>query len=90
MTWIKTVGLHEAAGDLATVYERMRARPMPAAYVPPHGDMAGIVRAHSLDPELMAVTFGVFGASVSREGPLDWPRRELVNSITSRANQCFY
>jgi hypothetical protein len=90
MTWIQTIGFREATGDLAAVYERMRSRPLPSAYVPPHGDAAGIVRAHSLDPELLAVTFGVFGVSVNRDGPLDWGRRELINAYTSRANQCFY
>ncbi len=90
MTWIRTIGLGEATGELAAVYERMRGRPVPAAYVPPHGDTPGIIRAHSLDPELLAITFTVMGPSVNRDGPLDWGRRELVNAITSRANQCFY
>lgn len=89
MAWIQTYFAREATGELAAMYERMWARPMPRPYHAPHGDMAGIIRAHSLDPALMAVTFGGVGASLAGE-PLTWPQREVLNTATSRQNQCFY
>ena len=88
MAWLTTIGLGEAAGELAETYAAMAQRPMPEAYVPRHGDVPGIIRAHSLDPRLMALVFGTSGAM---QGPtLSWELRELVNAATSRANDCFY
>ena len=89
MSHLRIIEPHDATGPLAAVYERMAGRPMPAAYRPLHGGIAGIVRAHSLCPALMPVAFG-FSGSVNQGGPLAWPERELVAATTSRINQCFY
>jgi hypothetical protein len=88
MPWLTTIPRAEAVGDLAQTYAAMAARPMPEAYRPPHDDAAGIIRAHSLDPELMRLTFGVSGAL--HQSALDWADRELISSVTSRTNQCLY
>jgi alkylhydroperoxidase family enzyme len=82
------IGRQEAGGDLLDAYRAMAARPMPPAYLPSHGDAPGIIRAHSLDPELLRRTFAVSGA-LSNDA-LPWRSRELVNSVTSRENECFY
>jgi alkylhydroperoxidase family enzyme len=88
MAWLTTISRAQASGRLAEAYAAMDARPMPPIYRAPHGDAAGIIRAHSLDPELLRRTFGVSGAlSATR---LSWPDRELLASVTSRTNQCFY
>ena len=79
----------DASGALAEAYAVMSARPMPEVYRPAHGGLAGIIRAHSLDPELMLEGVRVLGG-VNRAGPLSWPHRELVAAATSRLNQCFY
>lgn len=89
MTHLRLIDPADAEGPLHQVYQRMSARPMPAVYRPIHGGVAGIIRAHSLDPELMQRVFG-FSANVNGQGPLSWSQRELVNAITSRLNQCFY
>jgi alkylhydroperoxidase family enzyme len=57
-------------------------------YQPPHDDAPGIIRAHSLDPELMRRTFAISAAL--HQSTLDWADRELISSVTSRTNQCFY
>jgi hypothetical protein len=88
MAWITTISRAQATGALAEAYAAMDNRPMPPAYLPPHGDMAGIIRAHSLDPELLRRTFAVSGALATTALP--WPDRELLASVTSRTNQCFY
>lgn len=88
MAWITTVSRAQATGALAEAYAAMDNRPMPSVYLPPHGDMAGIIRAHSLDPELLRRTFAVSGALAT--SALPWPDRELLASVTSRTNQCFY
>jgi hypothetical protein len=88
VAWLRTISRGEAAGALAEAYLAMAARPIPAAYRPPHEDAPGIIRAHSLDPQLLQLTFGVSGAL--HGVTLDWPERELLSSVTSRTNECFY
>lgn len=88
VAWLGTVRQADATGALAEAYIWVDNRPMPPVYRPPHGDPAGIIRAHSLDPELLERTFSVSG--VLRTSGLPWPDYELVASTTSRANQCFY
>jgi alkylhydroperoxidase family enzyme len=88
MAWLTTVPRAEAEGALADAYAAMDARPMPAVYRAPHGEAAGIIRAHSLDPELLRRTFAVSGALATTALP--WADRELLASVTSRTNQCFY
>jgi hypothetical protein len=88
MAWLQTVTRAQATGELAEAYEAMDHRPMPPVYRPSHGGAAGIIRAHSLDPELIRRTFNVSGALAASR--LSWPDRELLASTTSRTNQCFY
>lgn len=88
MAWLSTISQAQATGTLADAYAAMAKRPMPPVYQPPHGDAAGIIRAHSLDPELLQRTFSVSGSLAA--SPLAWADRELLASATSRTNQCFY
>src|SRR5712691_7744856 len=62
MAWLPTFSRAQATGALADAYTAMDNRPMPAVYQAPHGDVAGIIQAHSLDPELLRRTFSVSGA----------------------------
>jgi hypothetical protein len=88
MAWLGTIPWRDAVGELAATYAAMANRPIPDVYKPPHGDAPGIVRAHSLDVELMRRTFGVSG--MLHQSTLDWTDRELISSVTSRTNECFY
>jgi hypothetical protein len=88
VAWLKVVSRAQATGALAEAYTAMDYRPMPPVYRPTHGDAPGIIRAHSLDPELLRRTFSVSGALATTTLP--WADRELLASVTSRTNQCFY
>ena len=88
MAWLATVSRSDAGEALAAAYTAMDQRPMPPVYRPEHGDAPGIIRAHSLDPELLRRTFAVSGALAATTLP--WADRELLASVTSRTNQCFY
>jgi len=88
MAWLGTIPRAAAVGDLAETYAVMAARPIPDVYRPPHDDAPGIVRAHSLDAELMQRTFAISGSLHATT--LDWADRELISSVTSRTNECFY
>ena len=90
--WIKMIGVAEAEGRLKELYEQMRARgsSRPAVYIAPKGDAPNIVKSHSLDPEGLRLAFGMSG--VIHWGPqsLPWVKREMLNTVTSGANNCFY
>ena len=58
MTSLAITGYDGATGELREIYERMRQRPLPAAYRPRHGGVPGIISAHSLDPQLIPRVFG--------------------------------
>jgi hypothetical protein len=90
MAWIQIIGRMDADPKLAAVYDAMATRPMPAVYKSPHGDAPGIIRAHSLDAELMPIVFAGMSASLAQGEALTWAQRELVNAATSRLNQCLY
>ena len=89
MPHLRIIEPDAATGALAEVYQRMRARKMNPAYRPAHGGVPGIIRAHSLDPDLMVRVFALSGL-VNGAGPMTWPQRELVAATTSVLNQCFY
>src|ERR1700735_5055087 len=65
----------QPTGPLAAAYAAMDNRPMPPVYQAPHGDVPGIIQAHSLDPELLRRTFSV-SAALATTG-LPWGDREL-------------
>jgi hypothetical protein len=89
MAWIRMIDSADAEGDLLSVYRGMAARPLPAAYRPPHGGAAGIQRAHSLDAQLMKVTFATTGA-IHQGDALAWAERELIAAVAARTSQCLY
>ena len=83
------IGYEASRGQLRDTYDKMRERPLPPVYRPSHGGAPGIVTAHSLDPALIPRVFAT-STTLNGAGPLSWPERELVNTTTSRLNQCFY
>jgi len=90
--WIRMIGFQEATGPLREVYAAMKAGhgSRPSVYDPPTGDVANIVKCHSLDPEGMRLVFGVSGAVHWGPLSLPWAEREMLNTVTSKANNCFY
>jgi hypothetical protein len=89
MAFIRVIEPLEAGDELRAAYEEMRARPMPDVYRAPHGGPAGIIRAHSLDPQLLRITFGA-SASYRMHGALTWAETELIAASASRSNGCYY
>jgi hypothetical protein len=89
MAWIQTIDRADAQGELLAVYDAMASRPLPSVYRPPHGGAPGIIRAHSLDPRLLQVTFAMSG-TLHPGDALSWADRELLAAAASRVNQCVY
>jgi hypothetical protein len=93
MTWIKTVPLSEATEELIKALESQRAL-YPKEYATPvfptDDGTAGIVGSHSLLPEALYHAFATFGALMSPSLPLERRQHEMIATMVSVTNQCFY
>jgi Carboxymuconolactone decarboxylase family len=90
--WIRMIGAREAEGALKEVYTTMRANmsSRPGVYNTPSGDAPNIVKSHSLEPEGLRLAFSISTAIHWSDKSLPWTKREMINTVTSRANNCFY
>ena len=93
MTWIKTVPLNEANKQLIDAMEEQRAL-YPKEYAEPvHPSPDGpsqIVASHSLIPEALRHAFSTFGALMSPDLPLQRRQHEMITTVVSVTNRCFY
>jgi len=93
MTWIKTVALSEASEQLTKALESQRAL-YPKEYATPvfptDDNISGIVGSHSLLPEALFHAFATFGALMSPDLPLERRQHEMIATMVSVTNRCFY
>jgi hypothetical protein len=97
MTWIKTIPLAKADEKLRRAVEMQRAL-YPKEYAEPNeidrsdtGDeFSGIVGAHSLIPDALYHSFSTFGVLMSPDLPLTRRQHEMITTVVSAANRCFY
>jgi hypothetical protein len=97
MTWIKTIPYEQAGMDLRGVYEATLALypseygggPIPSL-VRPDGTSDSIVAAHSLIPEAMRHMMSGLAAMLQPHLPLTRRQHEMIASVVSVRNQCFY
>ena len=90
MTWIRTIPFEGADEKLRKLMEAQRAM-YPIEYaspVSPGGD--SIVASHTLMPEALYHIFGAFGAMMSPELPLSRSQHEMIATMVSVQNRCFY
>jgi len=90
--WIQMIGVREAEGALKEAYVKMKTNmgSRPAVYSTSTGDAPNIVKSHSLEPEGLRLAFGISTAIHWSDKSLPWVKREMINTVTSRANNCFY
>ncbi len=93
MTWIKTVPLSEASEKLLRALDSQRSL-YPKEYATPvfssDDGVAGIVGSHSLIPEALLHAFSTFGVLMSPELPLSRQQQEMITTVVSVTNRCFY
>ena len=96
MAWIKTVPYEQADPDLKRVYEEVRAL-YPGEYADPvaaltraDGTSESISAAHSLIPEAMRHMMSGLGVLLQPDLPLTRRQQEMIASVVSVQNQCFY
>ena len=90
MTWIRTIRMEDADENLRRMMEAQRAM-YPKEYaspVSPGGD--SVVASHTLMPDALFHIFSAFGAMMSAELPLSRAQHEMIATMVSVVNRCFY
>ena len=90
MTWIPTIPMEDADEKLRRLLEAQRAI-YPKEYaspVSPGGD--SIVTSHTLMPEAMFHIFSAYGHMMSTDLPLSRSQHEMIATMVSVENRCFY
>jgi hypothetical protein len=96
MTWIQTVSPEEAGPQLKRCYEAVYSL-YPKEYlseVPavqrPDGSADRISAAHSLIPEAMRHALSTCGVLLAPDLPLSRRQHEMIATVVSALNCCFY
>jgi len=93
MTWIRTVPLSEANQSLLRALDAQRML-YPVEYstpvFPTQDGPSAIVISHSLIPDALYHAFSTFGSLMSPELPLSRRQHEMIATMVSVANRCFY
>jgi hypothetical protein len=93
MTWIKTVSPSEDEAVKKASESQRHLYPIEYA-TPVHptldGETAGIVESHSLIPDALFHAFSTFGALMSPDLPLQRHQHEMIATMVSVTNRCFY
>jgi hypothetical protein len=96
MTWIRTIPSEHAQGELKNAYEAVYAlypdeyrRDVPAA-ARPDGGSDSVVASLSLIPEGMRHAMSAFGVLLAPELPLSRRQHEMIATLVSALNSCFY
>jgi len=93
MTWIKTIRMeddervHRAVMEQRKLYPVEYATPVP---IVDHGFESSIVGSHTLFPEVMFHSFSAFGAMLAGDLPLRRDQHEMIATMVSVTNRCFY
>jgi hypothetical protein len=97
MTWIKTVRMRDADEKLREAFRfRHLYPPEYAADVPSLSKVAspenggGISDSHTLLPDALYHAFALYGHLLSPELALSRPQQEMIATVVSVANDCFY
>jgi hypothetical protein len=94
MTWIKTIPISEAGEKLRQAMAGQHELYPPEYAEPVHptadGETAGIVASHSLIPDALFHAFATFGALLSPDLPLTRRQHEMITTLVSVTNRCFY
>jgi hypothetical protein len=94
MTWIKVIPLSEANERLLSALQNQRAL-YPVEYAQPvhpveGGGASSIVASHSLIPDALFHAFATFGSLMSADLPLSRRQHEMIATMVSVTNRCFY
>lgn len=81
MSWIEQISEEEATGKLASIFSAARERA---------GGVAHIIRVMSLRADPLATFMRLYVQLMHEEGALSHADREMLATVTSQVNDCFY
>jgi uncharacterized peroxidase-related enzyme len=81
MPYIKVIPPEEATGELKAEYEEAVSRA---------GHVFHILRIQSLNPAVLHAGVQLYLAMMKGESALSRAEREMIATVVSRANDCFY
>ena len=81
MAWIKTIDPAEAAGELKAEYDKA---------VGCAGKVFNILKVQSLDPATLRASMDLYLATMYGPSGLSRAEREMLATVVSWANHCFY
>lgn len=96
MTWIQITPFQAAQGELQQAYQAVYALYPPeygiecAAVRRADGSADSIVAAHSLIPQALQHAMSAYGALLSPDLPLTRRQHEMIATVVSVLNGCFY
>ena len=96
MTWIRIMPPAEAGPELKKIYETLYGMYPPEYHTEvdavkrPDGTSDSIVQAHSLLPDAMLHVFSAHAALMKPDMPLTRRQQEMVATVVSALNRCFY
>ena len=93
MAWIKTIKFDDADEKLQKVLTDLRAtypREYEASTAEQTGTDESIIESHTLIPDAMYHAFAAYAAMMSPDLPLERRQHEMIATMVSVANDCFY
>jgi alkylhydroperoxidase family enzyme len=75
---ISTINYEDSEGELRELYERF------------NGKMANILKVHSLNPKSLTAHLDYYKVIMFGKSPLKRPLREMIATVVSSTNECFY
>lgn len=81
MAFIKTIEPEQAEGALKSEYEDALNRA---------GKVFNILKVQSLNPSALRASMQLYTATMHEESGLSRVEREMLATVVSRANHCFY
>jgi hypothetical protein len=95
MAWIKTIPFDEAGEQLKEILMKTRMSypqeyATPAAALTDNGINESIIDSHTLIPDALYHAFSTFSALMAPDLPLERRQHELIATMVSLTNDCFY
>lgn len=81
MAYIETIAVPDATGPLKKLYDAAEKRA---------GKVFNIVKLMSQNPATAAASMQLYTTIMHRESPLTRAQREMIATVVSRENNCFY
>ena len=81
MAWIKIIEPDDASGELKAEYDRAVERA---------GKVFNILKVQSLNPQTLRASIDLYLAAMKAPSGLSRAEREMLGTVVSWANHCFY